>query len=280
MSHHPFRFGLVTVAAAEPDTWISTARWAEDAGFSALLLPELPAPVPAPLTALAYAAAVTTTLEVGTWVLANDFRNPFALAREAATLDLVSGGRFRLGLGAGQTALGYGELGVPVEPGRVRFERLADAVRIINALFRGERVTATGAHYANDGTVLLPAPPRKTPLLIAAGGRRATELAAAEADTIAFSTFSRDQLAEQVRWLEAAAGERLSAPERGLRFSTPTSTIGPPMPEDAPTLLTGSPESVAAQLRLLRAEFGISYIVLDDDAARELAPVVRALSGT
>ncbi|WP_280348492.1 LLM class flavin-dependent oxidoreductase [Nocardia neocaledoniensis] len=280
MSHRPFRFGLVTVADARPTTWTSTARWAEDTGLSSLLLPELPAPVPAPLTALAYAAAATTTLEVGTFVLANDFRNPFVLAREAATLDLVSGGRFRLGLGAGQTALGYGELGVPVESDRVRFERLAASVRIVNALFRGERVEAAGPHYTNTGTALLPTPPRKVPLLVAAGGRRATELAAAEADTVAFSTFSADQLARQVEWLEKAAGTRTSEIERGLRFSTPTSSIGPPIPADAPNSLTGSPARVIDQLRRLRDDYGISYIVLDDDAARELAPVVSRLSGT
>ncbi|MEV4152663.1 LLM class flavin-dependent oxidoreductase [Nocardia salmonicida] len=280
MSHQPFRFGLVTVSPADTEAWTSTARWAEDTGISALLLPDLPAPVPAPLTALAYAAAATSTLGVGTWVLANDFRNPFVLAREAATLDLVSGGRFQLGLGAGQTAIGYGELGIAAESDRIRFERLAESVGIVNALFRGERVEATGAHYANTGTALVPPPPRKVPLLLAAGGRRATELAAAEADTIAFSTFSRDQLARQVEWLETAAGPRLSAIERALRFSTPTSTIGPPIPDDAPNLLPGSPARAADQLRRLRDEFGISYIVLDDDAARELAPVVSLLSGT
>ncbi len=123
MSHRRFRFGLVTVSPTDPKSWTSNARWAEDTGLSSLPLPEPPAPVPAPLTALASAAAVTTTSEVGTFVLANDFRNPFVLAREAATLALVLGGRFRLGLGlgAGQTALGYGELGIPVESDRIRF---------------------------------------------------------------------------------------------------------------------------------------------------------------
>ncbi|MFF2083884.1 LLM class flavin-dependent oxidoreductase [Nocardia sp. NPDC058176] len=268
MSPHPFRFGLVTVSASDAKAWTETARWAEDTGFSALLVPDLRAPVPAPLTALALAAAATTTLEVGTWVLANDFRNPVVLAREAATLDLLSGGRFRLGLGAGNTGSGYADLGIAVESPAIRFERLAESVGIINALFRGDRV---------GSAVLLPPPPRKVPLLLAAGGRRATELAAAEADTIAFSTFSREHLARQVGWLDRAAGERNSRIERALRFSTPTSTIGPPIPAGAPNLLIGEPDRVADQLRALRAEFGISYIVLDDDAARELAPVVREL---
>lgn len=271
MSTNPFRFGLVTVSAPDAKAWTDTARWAEDIGLSALLVPDLPAPVPAPLTALAFAAAATSTLEVGTWVLANDFRNPVALAREAATLDLLSGGRFRLGLGAGNPASGYADLGLEPAAAGVRFARLAESVGIVNALFRGERV---------GSAVLTPTPLRKVPLLLAAGGRRATELAAAEADTIAFSTFSRERLARQVGWLDDAVGQRNPRIERALRFSTPTSTIGPPIPADAPNLLTGGPERVADQLRALRAEFGISYVVLDHDAARELAPVVGLLAGT
>ncbi|MGY1900706.1 LLM class flavin-dependent oxidoreductase [Nocardia gipuzkoensis] len=180
MSPRLFRFGVVAISAVGGKEWTATAQWAEDAGFSALLVPDLPPPVSAPLTALAFAAAATTRLEVGTWVLANDFRNPVVVAREAATLDPLSGGRFRLGLGAGQPANGYGDLRVTVESGAIRVERLAESVRIVNALFRGERVHLTGTHYASAGPDLLPPPRRKVPLLIASGGRRATELAAAE----------------------------------------------------------------------------------------------------
>ena len=280
MSTHPFRFGLVAVSAPAAKEWTATAQWAENAGFSALVVPDLPAPVPAPLTALAIAAAATTTLEVGTWVLANDFRNPVVVAREAATLDLLSGGRFRLGLGAGQPANGYGDLGVDVASGAIRVERLAEAVRIINALFRGERIEVTGKHYSSTGAELLPPPLRKVPLLIAAGGRRAIELAGAEADTVAFSTFSETHLTSQLRWLENAAGERFPDIELGLRFSTPASTVGPPMPDDAPNLLSGSPDKAADELRRLRDRFGISYVVLDEMAARDLAPVVSRLAGT
>ncbi|WP_280251335.1 LLM class flavin-dependent oxidoreductase [Nocardia abscessus] len=280
MSPRLFRFGVVAISAAGGKEWTATAQRAEDAGFSALLVPDLPPPVPAPLTALAFAAAATTRLEVGTWVLANDFRNPVVVAREAATLDLLSGGRFRLGLGAGQPANGYGDLGVTVESGAIRVERLAESVRIVNALFRGERVHLTGTHYASAGAELLPPPRRKVPLLIAAGGRRATELAAAEADTVACSTFSQAQLARQLEWLKNAAGDRFPHLELALRFSTPSSTIGPPMPDEAPNLLAGAPDEVADQLRRLRDRFGISYVVLDEIAARQLAPVVSRLAGT
>src|SRR5205085_11774801 len=98
---------------------------------------------PSPIPALAVAAAATRTLRVGPYVLANDFRNPVLLARECATLDLLSGGRFELGLGAGRPNAGgdYAKLGLALEPGSVRVERLAEALGIVQALFAGERVT-------------------------------------------------------------------------------------------------------------------------------------------
>lgn len=268
------RFELIAIDVGD---WAGTARWAEDNGFSTLVVPDLPAPAPAPFTALAMAAAATSTLEVGTWVLANDFRNPLLVARESATLDLLSGGRFRLGLGAGEPANSYAELGIPADPGRIRVARLAESARLITALFRGERVTADGTYYRGAETVLPPLP-RRIPLLIAAGGRRATELAAATADAVAYSTFSAEHLARQHGWLERAAGERAPRIERALRFSTPASTVGPPIPDGAPNLLTGSPARIAEHLAELRERFAITRVVLDEPAARELAPVLHRLS--
>lgn len=279
MRPRPFRFGIVATEVTGATAWAQTAREAEDSGFAALLVPELPPPVPAPLPALAFAAAVTSTLELGTWVLANDFRNPVTVAREAATLDLLTGGRFRLGLGAGQPGDGYAALGITAGSGAARVERLAESVRIINTLFRGGSVHAAGVHYSSAGARLLPPPVRKIPLLIAAGARRATELAATEADTVAFSTFSRDHLTRQLEWLKSAAGQRFHEIELALRFTTSSSTIGPPMPHDALTVLSDSPPRAADQLQRLREEFGISYVVLDSEAAHQLTPVVARLGG-
>ncbi|MFD3705665.1 LLM class flavin-dependent oxidoreductase [Nocardia sp. NPDC058658] len=109
--------------SADPKSWISTARWAEDAGISALLLSDLPAPVSAPLTALSYAATTTTTLEDRNMVAGQRLPQSVRSRAEAATLDLVSDGRLQLRLGAGQAAIGYGELGIAGGSDRVRFER-------------------------------------------------------------------------------------------------------------------------------------------------------------
>src|SRR5215831_6657951 len=100
----PFRFGVVAAQARSAEEWTAKARRIESLGFSTLLMPDGLRYVPAPVPALAAAAAVTSTLRVGTYVLANDFRNPVLVAKDAATVDLVSGGRFELGIGAGRPA--------------------------------------------------------------------------------------------------------------------------------------------------------------------------------
>src|SRR5437588_8606720 len=96
-----FRFGLLATRSPSRQEWVNTARRAEGLGFSTLVVPDHFDDQLAPIPALMSAADATTTLRVGTLVLNNDFRFPLALAKEAATLDLLSEGRFELGIGAG-----------------------------------------------------------------------------------------------------------------------------------------------------------------------------------
>src|SRR5918994_1585405 len=94
---NPFRFGVNVRTAASAADWIALARKLEDLGYSTLNLPDHLTELPAPFPALASAAAATTRLRVATLVLNNDFRHPVLLAREAATLDVLSGGRLQPG---------------------------------------------------------------------------------------------------------------------------------------------------------------------------------------
>ena len=92
------------------------------------------------MVALAVAAEATTTLRVGTLVLDNDFRHPVVLAKEAATLDVVTGGRFELGMGAGWMTTDYEQSGIPMERPSVRVARLAESLEIMRAMWRdGQR---------------------------------------------------------------------------------------------------------------------------------------------
>src|SRR5689334_861147 len=187
--HHPFRFGVVAAQARSGDEWLAAARRAEALGYSTFLIPDTLGQTLAPLPALAAAAAATRTLRVGTFVLANDMRNPVLVAREAATIDFLSGGRLELGLGAGRPSAGDDnrKLGISFDSGGVRVERLAEALGIIKALLGGQRATAPGPHYAVADADVFPRPVQqpRPPILLAAGGRRLLALAAREADIVA-----------------------------------------------------------------------------------------------
>src|SRR5207253_6767082 len=166
--------------------WVQQARRAEELGYSTFLLPDHYVNDLATTPALAIAAEATNTLRVGSFVFDNDFRHPAAVAKEAATLDLLSDGRFELGIGAGWHGPEYQQTGIPFEPPGVRVGRLEEAVTIIKALFGEEPVNFSGKHYTINGLVGLPKPVQRPhpPILIAGGGKRVLSLAAREADIV------------------------------------------------------------------------------------------------
>jgi probable F420-dependent oxidoreductase len=277
--HHNFRFGVAVGSfPAGTHAWTAAARRVEALGYSSLLLPDLIGTAPGPLTALAIAAATTTRLRIGTWVLSNDFRHPVMLAREASTLDLLTDGRFQLGLGAGRVDNGYRTLGIPTPSAGMRVSRLAESVQIINALFRGEQVSFAGTHYTIANATLQPPPTRKVGLLLAAGGRRTIELAAAEADTVAFSSFDADELAQQLHWLKAAAGPRYPDIELALRLRIDSNTPAHSDPDAYHHILPAAPEAMLTHLQQVREHYGISYIVVDHADARTVAQVIDNLT--
>ena len=171
---HPFRFGVVAAQAPSADAWIATARRAEELGFSTFSIPDTLGPTLAPMPALAAVAVSTRTLRIGPYVLANDLRNPVLLAREAATLDFLSAGRLELGLGAGRPGIeaDYRKLGIPLESGGVRVERLAEAVGIVKALLSASKSTSRGSTTARRAQTSTRNPVQQPhpPILIAGAG--------------------------------------------------------------------------------------------------------------
>src|SRR6267142_3447624 len=139
-----FRFGINARDAGSRTEWQDKARRVEDLGYSVLMVPDHLAAMLAPIPAAVSAAAATKSLRVGTNVLNNDFRHPVLVAREAATADLLTDGRFELGLGAGFMQAEYNQIGVRFDTGGRRVERLAEAVRIIKGLFTGQPMTFVG----------------------------------------------------------------------------------------------------------------------------------------
>src|SRR5438067_11399811 len=143
----PFRFGVSVWHVASRAELAEKARKVEALGYDTLSFPDHLNERIAPMPALMTAAEATKRLRVGTNVLNNDLRHPVLVAREAAAVDLLTEGRLQLGLGAGSIRSEYDDVGLRFETGRVRVERLAEAVALIKPLLNGEEVTFAGRYY-------------------------------------------------------------------------------------------------------------------------------------
>jgi probable F420-dependent oxidoreductase len=224
----PFRFGAIGEDARSGQAWAEMARKAEALGYATILAGEHPADGGmTPLIALMAAANAKTTIRLGTHVLANDFRNPVMLAQEAATLDLLSGGRFELGIGTGWHREDYTSMGVAFDPPGVRVGRLAEAVPLLKRLFQEDAVTFQGAYYQLNGARVSAKPAQQPgpPIMIGGGGKRILSLAAREADIVSIDPIGTPEgtkdlakipapaLEQQIGWVRAAAGARFDALE-------------------------------------------------------------------
>jgi probable F420-dependent oxidoreductase len=295
---HPFRFGVVAAQAQSAEQWIATARRAEELGFSAFSIPDTLGPTFAPMPALTAVAVATRTIRVGPYVLANDVRNPVLLAREAATLDFLSGGRLELGLGAGRPGIeaDYRKLGIPLESGAVRVERLVEAVGIVKALLRGEQVDFEGKHYRVAGADIFPRPVQQPhpPILIAGAGRRMLTLAAREANIVALGVLpnqGEEVYQEKVDILREAAGDRFGQIELNVNLSAVGDQVHPWMMRQfgidleqlkqigSPAALVGTTDEMCEQLEGRRERLGVSYINCGADMMEAMAPVVARLAG-
>src|SRR6266513_4571209 len=157
--HKPFRFGVVVAYAPSHTAWITTARRVEELGYATLLLPDrLNIGGLAPLTALAGAAEATTVLRIGSYVFCNEYRHPVLLAREAATLGLLSEGRFELGLGAGVGPAEFQQMGIPFANAGTRVGHLEEALQLMKQLFTEETVNFTGKYYTITEIKVYPSP--------------------------------------------------------------------------------------------------------------------------
>jgi probable F420-dependent oxidoreductase len=285
--------------------WLDLARKAEDLGYSTLLLPDHLGQQLAPLPALLMAAAVTSRLRVGTIVLDNDFRHPVVLAKEAATIDLLTDGRFELGIGAGWMQADYQRAGLPFDPPGVRVARLAESVRILKAFFDAEGpLTFTGEFYRLDG--LEPFPRRRPRLLIAGTRRRMLRLAAREADIVGLEDHQFAaratgdpsppiaSCAEQVAIVREAAGARFPEIELNV-FAARTEVtdqraaaverlsdqlgLSPAQIDASASFLLGSVDALVDRLQERRERLGVSYIMVFDRVMDAFAPVVARLAG-
>src|SRR5689334_160181 len=182
-----FRFSVQANTPPAGLDWPAFARRVESLGYGGLVMADhVVGNGLSPFPALAAAAAATTTLRLGTLVLDNDFRNPLLLAREAATVDVISNGRLELGIGAGWNDRDNQSLGIAYDAPRIRVDRLAEAVPLIKRFWTEDEVTHVGTYYRHERAHCGPRPAQRPhpPLLIAGGGDRILALAAREADIV------------------------------------------------------------------------------------------------
>ncbi|MCU1503425.1 MAG: putative oxidoreductase, partial [Ilumatobacteraceae bacterium] len=149
----PFRFGIQASNATTATEWLELARRTEANGFSSLTMPDHFTDQLAPVPALMAAASATTELRVGALVWDNDYKHPVVLAKELATMDLLSDGRLEIGLGAGWMIADYEWAGMPYDPAGVRIDRFVEGLEIIKRSMLGEPFSFAGTHYQiNDYT--------------------------------------------------------------------------------------------------------------------------------
>ncbi|WP_067891877.1 TIGR03621 family F420-dependent LLM class oxidoreductase [Actinomadura chibensis] len=307
-----FRFGVVGESIRSGAGLADTARRAEELGYDVLVLRDHFVAEPfgeqlAPMVALASAASATSTLRLGTMVLANDYRHPVVLAKEAATLDHLSGGRFELGVGAGWLRDEYEAAGMPFDEAGVRVGRLEESLRVLRSLLSGHKTTFAGDHYRVDGLTVFPVPERRPPLVVGAGSRRMLGIAGRHADTVGVLPRARpdgtisdeiterlpDTIARKVDWIREAAGDR----DVELSMMV-TPTFGPDprrtaakvavlrgwgasaadLVLDMPSQFVGPPEHVAEQMAARRDRYGFSYYQVPDALMEEFAPVIPLLA--
>jgi probable F420-dependent oxidoreductase len=180
----------VSIWQTDPARLRDRVRLIEELGFDVVTVPDhLTDGLPPPLIACAAIAAASARVRIGTLVLNNDLRHPAVLAREAAMLAELSGGRFELGLGAGYAKAEYERTGIPYDPGPVRVARMCESLQILRALLAGETVTFAGEHYRITGERCAPVPSAPVPLLAGGNSLALHRCAAAHADALGFVGF-------------------------------------------------------------------------------------------
>lgn len=310
MTQRPFRFALSINRLPESrDDWLRSVQRADDLGFSQVVLGDhVGEPRYASIPALAAAASVNSRLRFGTAVFNNDFRHPVMLAKDAATLDVMTEGRYELGLGAGWMATDYAMTGMVRNPGKIRIERLEESVQIIKGLFGSGSVTFEGSHYQVNGLEGWPKPIQDPlPIFIGGGTRRLLSMAARHADIVGLQPVHRGgvygggaelslaALTERRRWVEESAGDRFDLIELAMLIhavsvaNDPRIGAGQLAPRfglsveealSSPYLLTGPTNKIAGDLIALREELGLSYFTVRYADAHAFAPVLENLSGS
>ena len=311
LKERAFRFGVQLTGAESREAWIDKAKRAESLGYSVVTIVDHMGDQLAPMPALTALAMSTTSIRLGPMVLANDWRNPLLVAREAATLDWLSNGRLELGIGAGWLTTDYEQLGIPYDRPGVRVERMMEALTLIRDLLSGERVNHSGPHYRLTNASCFPRPVQRPhpPLVVGGGSQRLLTFAGQLADVINVHTnlgaehvvgdqsradISSEAARRRFDWVREGAGSRLHQIELGLRIFAASVTNRPDAAAaelgrrwrlsaaellESPYALVGSLDHITEGLLKRRQEFGATYFTWNEPEMEKMAPIVERLAG-
>jgi probable F420-dependent oxidoreductase len=318
---HPFRFAVQAYDASSAAEWRETARTAESLGYSCLhladhyigpgpMLEKTNHPVQsiAAVPAMAMAAEATSTIRVGCRVFCIDYRPAAVLAKEAATIDLLSDGRLELGIGAGWLGGEYEAMGLTLDPAGQRISRMEEYLRVIKGHFSGEPIEVRGEQIDVHGFTGVPARDPAPPIMIGGGARRVLGIAGREADIVSFNfdnssgkigpgvpSSTADRMSEKLEWVRAGAGDRFDdiELELGAYFTVVTDDaaktaagmaqmfgLEPDQMLAHPHALIGSVDAICDELVKRREEWGVSYWTVGARNAAAFAPVVERLAGS
>jgi probable F420-dependent oxidoreductase len=312
VARRPFRFSLQAAQAESRREWVDLVKSTDDAGFDMIVTGDHLEHCLAPLVPLATAAEVSDRLRLGIMVLNNDFHHPSLLARDIATLDLLSDGRMEVGIGAGHSKAEYDRAGMRFDSASVRVARLEEAVVALRQLISGETVTVAGEHYTLTGERCEPQPVQsRIPVLVGGAGRQVHRIAARHADAVGFTGLGRVHddgqraaparfavplVDEDVQAMRAAAGDRLAhlelqvlvqavavtddalgVAERISRTHLPT--LIPQQIVETPYMMVGSSSALVEKLLEHRERWGFSHYTVRRESLGQLEPVIAALTG-
>lgn len=306
----PFRFGIQ--ASSQPDRagWVNLAKRTEANGFDVLAMPDHFTDQLAPVPALMTAADATTTLRVGALVWDNDYKHPVVLAKELATMDVLSDGRLELGIGAGWMISDYEQSGIAYDRPGVRIDRFIEGLDVIRGCMAAESFSYSGKYYTITNYNGLPKPIQtpRPPILIGGGGKRVLTYAAQHADIIGINatltagavgpellaTMTAAAVDDKVDIVRDAVGSRINNIEMNIRAFMVNVTddaqgsierlargmhVETSMIAETPFALMGPPSKLIEDLLARRERWGFSYIIVGGEDIDSFAPVVAALRG-
>lgn len=313
---HPFRFGCINEQMKPAKEWREHVRKIESLGYNILLMrdhfvPDVFGDTFSPLAALMSAADATSTLRIGSMVICNDFRHPAVLAKEAATIDFLSEGRFELGLGAGWMRDEYERMGLELDQPSVRIKRLEESLQVIRGLMGSVSFSLQGDHYAIRELDGFPKPVQQhIPIMIGGGNRKILNLAGRQADIVGILLTnvssgviineplgrSSESVMQKLEWIREGAGERFDELELNSAMDVVVTDdrrlateefiaqhgwqgISVEQVWDMPSVFIGSHEHIAEEMLDRREKFGFSYYWVPDKKMEEFAPLVQELKG-